>query len=56
MSKKQSINEQKRAVSAASGGPYANRTLLKVELRTWAFIFEFIAFIFELRGQLYMFI
>ena len=32
--KKQSINEQKCAVSATSGGPYANRTLLTVELRT----------------------
>ena len=41
---KQSINEQKHAVSAASGGPYANRTLPTVELWTWAasrtFIFE----------------
>ena len=51
--KKQTINEQKRAVSAAAGGPYANRTLLKVELRTWA---SGLAFIFKLRGQLYMFI
>ena len=33
--KKQFINEQKHAVSAAFGGPYANRTLLTVELRTW---------------------
>ena len=31
----QFINEQKHAVSAAFGGPYANRTLLTVELRTW---------------------
>ena len=42
--KTQSINEQKRAVSAASVGPYANRTLLTVELRTWdaslTFMFE----------------
>ena len=44
MSKNQSINEQKHAVSAASGGLYANRTLL-TELSTWAasltFIFEY---------------
>ena len=43
MSKNQSINEQKRAVAAASGGLYANRTLL-TEMSTWAasvtFIFE----------------
>ena len=32
MSKKQSLNEQKRALSAASDGLYANRTLLTVEL------------------------
>ena len=35
MSKNQSINKQKRAVSAASRGLYANRTLL-TELSTWA--------------------
>ena len=35
MSKNQSINEQKHAVSAVSGGLYANRTLL-TELSTWA--------------------
>ena len=43
MSKNQSINEQKRVVSAASGGLHASRTLL-TELSTWAasltFIFE----------------
>ena len=43
MSKNQSINEQKRAVAAASGGLYANRTLC-IEMSTWAgnvtFIFE----------------
>ena len=43
MSKNQSINEQKRAAAAASGGLYANRTLL-TEMSTWAakviFIFK----------------
>ena len=43
MSKNQSINEQKLTASAASGGLYANRTLL-TEMSTWAasvtFIFE----------------
>ena len=43
MSKNQSINEQKHAVAAASGGLYANRTLC-AEMSTWAasvtFIFE----------------
>ena len=43
MSKNQSINEQKHAAAAASGGLYANRTLL-AEMSTWTasvtFIFE----------------
>ena len=43
MSKNQYINEPKCAASAASGGPYANKTLL-AELSTYAasrtFIFE----------------
>ena len=43
MSKNQSINEQKCAVAAASGGVYANRTLL-TEMSTWA---ASVAFIFE---------
>ena len=41
MSKNQSINEQKRAVAAASGGLYANRTLL-TEMSTWAASVTFI--------------
>ena len=41
-SKRQSVNEEKRAISAVSGGPYANRTLLTVGLRTWAASLTFI--------------
>ena len=41
MSKNQSINEQERAVAAASGGLYANRTLL-TEMSTWAASFTLI--------------
>ena len=44
MSKNQSINEQKHAVAAASGGLYANRTL-RTEMSTWA---ASVTFIFEL--------
>ena len=41
MSRNQSINEQKRAVAAASGGRYANRTL-HTEMSTWAASVTFI--------------
>ena len=41
MSKNQSINEQKRAVAAASGGLYVNKTL-RTEMSTWAASVTFI--------------
>ena len=51
--KKQSIDEQKRAVPADYGGPYTNRTLLIAELRAWA-AKPYISF--WVRGQLDVFI
>ena len=52
MPKNQSINQQKRTVSAASGGKYVNRILL-TKLSTWA---ASLPFLFCVRGQLNMFI